>query len=84
LVDSVVTTSGRLRIEALCGRAGLLRLHDDRDLVRSLSATARVTRQQLMTLITRMDTADVQTIDLTGDLGVPGAHDDADEATAAP
>jgi alanyl-tRNA synthetase len=84
LVDSGVTTSGRLRIEALCGRAGLLRLHDDRDLVRVLSATARVTRQQLMTLIARMDGADMQTIDLTGDIGVPAAHDDADEAAAAP
>jgi alanyl-tRNA synthetase len=84
LVDSGVTQSGRLRIEALCGRAGLLRLHDDRDLVRALSTTARVTRQQLMTLIARMDTAGVQTIDLTEGIGVTAAHDDADETAAAP
>jgi alanyl-tRNA synthetase len=84
LGDSGVTTSGRLRIEALCGRAGLLQLHDDRDLVRALSATARVTREQLMTLIAQLDTADMQTIDLTGDTDVPGAHADADEAAAAP
>jgi alanyl-tRNA synthetase len=78
VVDSRVTESGRLRIEALCGRAGLHRLYDDRDLVRALSATARVTRQQLMTLIARMDTAEVQTIDLTGDIySGPDADDRA-------
>jgi hypothetical protein len=37
-----------------------------------------------MTLIAQLDTADMQTIDLTGDTGMPGAHADADEAAAAP
>jgi alanyl-tRNA synthetase len=76
LVYSGIAKSGRLRIEALCGRAGLHRLNDDRDLVRALSATAGVTRQQLMTLIARLDTADVQTIDLTADVYCGTGADD--------
>jgi alanyl-tRNA synthetase len=69
LVDSGVTASGRLRIEALCGRAGLGRLTRDRDLIRALSTTARLTREQLLILIEKMDSADEQTIDLTGEIG---------------
>jgi hypothetical protein len=75
LVYSGVAKSGRLRIEAVRVR-GPSPTQRRPPPGTCASATAGMTRQQLMTLIARLDTADVQTIDLTADVYCGTGADD--------
>lgn len=60
LTDSWITPEGHRAIEAMCGLDGLRRLTRDRDLVRDLSGTARVTREQLLARVDRMLASDAE------------------------